>query len=107
MATGVPLQDTLMQVTIWFPAGFTVAGVLVTGTNTELRVAMQNWDDVAVFRAARGGWVAENGDRVAIRPHPANSISELQFFEMFVCPSARRDAAIPTLLDARVPAYTN
>ena len=101
------LLDRLMQVTIWFPTGFTVAGVLVAGTNTELCVAMQNWDDIAVFRAAGDDWVAENGERVPIRPHPANSIRELQFFEMFVCPSARRDAAIPTLLNAHVPAYTN
>jgi hypothetical protein len=96
-----------MQVKICFPTGFTVAGALVAGSNTELRIAMQNWDDVAVFHAAGDDWYAENGDRVNIGPLSASSMLELAFFEMFVCPSARRDAAIPTLLSTRVSASAN
>jgi hypothetical protein len=73
-----------MLVDVWFPNGFTVNGVLLSGTKSELRVAMEGWDDAAIFGAKGGDWVAENGDRVAIHPHRSNSTSEHQFFEMFV-----------------------
>ena len=96
-----------MQVEISFPAGFTVAGALVAGTNTELRIAMRDWDDLAVFHATGGDWVAENGDRVGIRPNPDTSFLERVFFEMFVCPSDRRNAATPPLLTTPVSAWTN
>ena len=95
-----------MQVEISFPTGFTVAGALVAGTNTELRIAMRGWDDIAVFHAAGGDWLGENGDRVQIDFHPASSSLGRAFFEMFVYPVGE-DAAIPSLLTAPVAAWTN
>jgi len=83
------LFDGVMHLTIRFPTGCTVEGVLLTGTTAELRVAVQGWDDVAVFRQAGGGWFAENGDRVAIHPHLPSSISEHQYFDMRERPRSR------------------
>ena len=96
-----------MQVNVSFPSGFTVAGVLVAGTNTELRIAMQDWGDIAVFHAAGEDWFAENGDRVCIRPHAAMSKPELEFFGIFVGRSERHDAAIPAPLNLRVSNFIN
>jgi hypothetical protein len=51
-----------MQITISFPPGFEVEGVVLSLRGNSMRVAMRNWDDVAVFEFADGRWLSENGD---------------------------------------------
>ena len=51
-----------MQITISFPPGFEVEGVVLSLRGNSLRVAMRDWDDAAVFEFAGGQWLSENGD---------------------------------------------
>lgn len=96
-----------MQITLWFSAGFHLEGFVVAGSNTELRVAIRDWNDIAVFRSEGGDWIAENGDRVVIHPHASNSPGERQFLETFVIQPARRASDVAELLVGCVPACRN
>ncbi len=58
----------LMHIAISFPPGFTVEGIVLQGCDRTLRVAVRNWDDIAIFRVRDGRWTAENGDAVTITP---------------------------------------
>jgi len=51
-----------MQITISFPPGFEVQGVVLSVRDDSMRVAMRDWDDAAVFEFADGRWLSENGD---------------------------------------------
>jgi hypothetical protein len=55
-----------MQITISFRSGFSVDGVILSATETRLRVAMRDWDDAAEFQFRDGQWFAENRDPVYI-----------------------------------------
>ncbi len=60
-----------MHIAISFPPGFTVEGIVLHAAGRTLRVAVRNWDDIAVFRVRNGRWTAENGDAVHLAPrHP-------------------------------------
>lgn len=50
-------------ITISFPPGFEVEGVVLAVHGNSMRVAVRDWDDVEVFEFADGAWFAENGDR--------------------------------------------
>ena len=52
-----------MEITISFPPGFDVEGVVLSVHGNSMRVAMRHWDDAGVFEFADGDWFAENGDR--------------------------------------------
>jgi hypothetical protein len=56
-----------MPITICFPPGFEVDGVVLSVDGNSIRVAMRGWDDVGVFEFAEGDWLAENGGRCAVR----------------------------------------
>ena len=63
-----------MEITISFPPGFAVEGVVLSLRGNSLRVAMRDWDDAAVFQFANGQWLSENGDRCRLYtsgPHAA------------------------------------
>jgi len=55
-----------MQITIAFPPGFEVQGVVLSVCERSMRVAMRDWDDAAVFEFAGGRWLSENGDRCRV-----------------------------------------
>jgi hypothetical protein len=55
-----------MQITISFRSGFDVEGVVLSITETRLRVAMRDWDDAAEFHCRDGQWFSENRDLVHI-----------------------------------------
>ena len=55
-----------MQITISFPSGFDVAGVVLSITGARLRVAVRDWDDAAEFQYRDGQWLSENRDPVQI-----------------------------------------
>jgi hypothetical protein len=55
-----------MQITISFPPGFEVQGVVLSVRDDSMRVAMRDWDDAAVFNFADGHWFSENGDRCRV-----------------------------------------
>jgi hypothetical protein len=55
-----------MQITISFRSGFDVEGVVLSATETRLRVAMRDWDDAAEFQCRDGQWFSENRDPVDI-----------------------------------------
>ena len=59
-----------MRITIFFPPGFAVEGIVLSARGDLLRVAVRGWDDVAEFRNREGNWEAENGDGVTIEPSP-------------------------------------
>src|ERR1017187_9249424 len=62
-----------MQITISFRSGFDVEGVVLSATETRLRVAMRDWDDAAEFQCRDGQWFSENRDPLAV---PAQWFSE-------------------------------
>lgn len=55
-----------MQITIYYPSGLDVEGVVLSITETRLRVAMRDWDDAAEFRWLHDQWISENGYAVQI-----------------------------------------
>jgi hypothetical protein len=54
-----------MQITISYP-GFDVDGVVLSASDTKMRIAMRDWDDAAEFQCRDGQWFAENGDAVQV-----------------------------------------
>jgi hypothetical protein len=55
-----------MQITISFRSGFDVQGVVLSVTESRLRVAIRDWDDAAEFQRRDGQWFSENRDPVQI-----------------------------------------
>lgn len=60
-----------MKITISFRPGFDVQGVVLSVTETRLRVAVKDWDDAAEFQQCDGQWFSENLEPVHIAwPEP-------------------------------------
>jgi hypothetical protein len=71
-------MEAAVRVTICFPPGFEVEGIVLSVGDNSIRVAMRGWDDAGVFEFSDGDWLAENGDRCAVHTSgPATDVPRL------------------------------
>jgi len=60
----------LVQISICYPGGGSVAAILLGVSGNTLRLAVEGWDDAAEFRLVGGQWYSELGEPVEIDSMP-------------------------------------
>ena len=56
----------LVQISVGYPGGGSVAAILLGVSGNTLRLALQGWDDAGEFRLVGGQWYSEQGEPVEI-----------------------------------------